>query len=74
MIPENLTDNYRQFFLKTDAGKYFTEELDRLIGESHTKAENNPELSRDCVQNAKGLRLIQDHIRSVVTKKKGEPS
>lgn len=69
--PENLGEAYRGFFLKSEAGKYFISELSRLIDDEHRSAEKNPELSRDHVQRAKGMRNLEEHIQSVTIKKKG---
>jgi hypothetical protein len=56
---------YKAFFAESPAGQSFMEELDRLIDDAHRKAEDTPELSRDHMQRAKGLRAVKDHIASV---------
>lgn len=64
---------YQNFFVKSEAGKSFIAEIERLIESNHEKAESTPELSRDFVQRAKGNREIIEHIQSVVTElKKGK--
>ena len=70
----NLKVPYQNFFLKTDEGKAFLAELDRLIDSSHEKAENNAEAARDYTQQAKGVRQVIEHIQAVTTElKKGKP-
>jgi hypothetical protein len=64
-----LRSAYRTFF-KSEHGQYFIAELDRLINELHIQAENDPEHSRDLVQNAKGVRLVGAHVISVTNEGK----
>jgi RNase P subunit RPR2 len=74
MNPRVRADAYREFFLKSEAGKEFVKEVERLITNNHEEAEKNPELSRDYVQRAKGNRQLLEHITSVTTEiKKGKP-
>ena len=69
----NLKVAYQNFFLKTDEGKAFMSELDRLISSSHAKAENDADGARDYTQQAKGVRQVIEHIQSVTTElKKGK--
>ena len=63
---------YEQFFKKTEAGRELLEELHRARDECFIKAENNPDLARDYVQQARGIKLSIDHIHSVMIEiKKG---
>lgn len=74
MNSDQLKKAYEQFFVKSEAGKYFMTEVNRLITTNHESAEDKPELSRDHVQRAKGMRDIANHIQSVMTEvKKGKP-
>lgn len=74
MNPKTQADAYREFFFKSEAGKEFIKEVNRLITDSHEDAEKNPELARDYVQRAKGNRQLLEHITSVTTEiKKGKP-
>lgn len=70
MNHEQLAKAYEQFFVKSEAGGHFMAELNRLLDSNHTDAENTPELSRDFVQRAKGVREIVQHIESVMTEVK----
>lgn len=73
MKQDQLKPAYDQFFLKSDAGKYFIDYLSNSIDNNHKQAENNAEKSRDYIQNAKGIRTILEHITSVTTNiKKGK--
>jgi hypothetical protein len=65
-VPKNLDDAYINFFLKTEEGKYFTTALDEIIDNQHIQAEKDGETARDYTQRAKGARLVQEHIQSVV--------
>lgn len=58
---------YQNFFLKSEAGKEFVNELGRLISTSHEKAEKDAEAARDFTQQAKGVRQVLEHIQSVTT-------
>lgn len=72
MTPE-MRQEYIDFFNSKEAGLYFLKEAERLLAENHRQAEDNPELSRDYMQRAKGNREVLDHIRSVLTEiKKGK--
>lgn len=66
----DLDKHYSAFFQKSEAGKYFIDNLIDLIAGFHTKAEDNPEKSRDYVQRAKGAREVLDHIKSVSVERK----
>jgi hypothetical protein len=63
-IPKELAGGYRNF-LKTDEGKYFTTTLDEMIDKQHEQAEKDPNLARDFTQQARGIRLVVEHIQSV---------
>lgn len=65
-VPENLSQAYANFFVKTDHGKYFIEQVRELIDSQHQKAEKEITFSRDYVQRAKGTRDVVDHINSVL--------
>lgn len=56
---------YKQFFQVNEAGKAFMEQLQFLIDAEHTKAEDKPDLARDHVQRAKGIREVVSHINSL---------
>jgi len=65
---------YQNFFIKSEEGRAFVAELDRLIESMHERAENNADASRDFTQQAKGVRQVKEHILSVTTEiKKGKP-
>lgn len=64
--PNDLDKTYEGYFKRQEGGKYFMEQLANLIVDNYTKAENNPTLSRDYVQRAKGVRDVMDHIHSVI--------
>lgn len=72
MNPNDQRKAYQNFFLKTEPGAAFVAELDRLITDCHSKAENEPELARDHVQRAKGIRMIKNHLDSVMAER-GKP-
>lgn len=61
----NQKSHYREFFMKSEEGKAFMAELDRLISDAHQKAESNADKSRDYTQQAKGVRQVIEHIQSV---------
>lgn len=67
MTHDELAKAYQAFFTKSEAGRHYITEITRLIDDAHKAAEDHPELSRDHVQRAKGLRLSLDHITSVGT-------
>lgn len=61
-----LKSAYEAFFIKHEAGKHFMETVLQIIADEHTKAEDNPELARDYVQRAKGVKEVIAHINSVM--------
>lgn len=65
-VPKDIVNAYEGFFIKSESGKYFSEQLVQMIEAAHEGAENNPELSRDFVQRAKGIREVTAHIKSVI--------
>lgn len=67
MTSDQLAKAYEQFFVKSEAGGHFMAEVNRLLNNNHTEAENKPELSRDFVQRAKGVRDVTNHISDVMT-------
>ena len=69
----NIRTPYQNFFLKTEEGKYFLSEINRLIEANHEFAEREPELARDFSQRAKGNREVLEHIQSAVAELKGKP-
>lgn len=66
---EDLRAAYKQFF-NTEAGKHLFNKLDEIISQLHKQAEDNAEVSRDLVQQSKGIRTIQNHIVSVINSSK----
>lgn len=60
-------------FLASHEGELFIHKLDSMIDEAHSNAENNPELSRDYTQRAKGIRSVKEELiaLSVVVNPKG---
>lgn len=54
--PKELELAYQSFFLKNEHGKYCLSKIGEIIVDNHEKAEDNPELSRDYVQRARGAR------------------
>lgn len=63
--PQQLKQAYQAFFEKSEAGKYFMSELNRMLSDNHETAEKNPETARDHMQRAKGNRQVLEHIVSV---------
>lgn len=56
---------YEAFF-KQEAGQDFLKVIEHIVSSNHIKAEQEPELSRDYVQRAKGAREVLDHIYSML--------
>lgn len=73
MKHEELAKAYEHFFVKSEAGNHFMAEINRLLDDNHKEAENKPELARDCMQRAKGIRDLANHIQSVMTEVKKGP-
>jgi hypothetical protein len=72
MNHEELARAYHAFFVKSEAGQYYVDQINLAIKTAHEAAEDEPEHSRDFAQRAKGLRTALDHITSVGTEvKKG---
>lgn len=67
-------NRYRDFFLESTEGQAYMQSLNDLIDRFHQKGENKPEMSRDYMQRAKGVReaiaLIQ--VMTAVSGKKRE--
>jgi len=63
---EQLKSGYGQFFLKSEEGKYFMAKLTELIDSAHEGAEKDPTFARDLTQKARGVREVQNHIKSVI--------
>lgn len=70
MTSEEQRRAYQSFFIKAEAGQQFMKHLSELITTQHEKAENEPELSRDYVQRAKGVREVIQHIQSMSAERK----
>ncbi len=69
----NQKEAYRKFFLKSEEGKAYIAEARRIIDDLHEKSESDADKARDYSQQAKGARLLIDHIVSVTTDiKKGK--
>lgn len=65
-------NRYKEFFDSPDGVKLL-QALDILIDQNHIQAEDQPELSRDCMQRAKGNREAISLIKSYCTDiKKGK--
>jgi hypothetical protein len=62
---------YRDFFIESVEGQAYLRALEDLIQAEHTKAEDNPPMSRDHTQRAKGLReaINQAAVMSTESKK-----
>lgn len=69
---EDLRAAYKQFF-DTEAGKHLFNKLNEMITQLHKQAEDNAEVSRDLVQQSKGIRTIQNHIVSVINSSRSKP-
>ena len=65
---DNIKKQYNSFF-RAKGGEYLIKIITDIIASNHILAEENPELSRDYVQRAKGAREIVDHIQSVLGSK-----
>lgn len=72
MTSTELRKPYRDFYVESAAGQHARAELDRLIDLRHKDAEDNPDHARDYMQQAKGIRLVIQHIDSIVAKTKVE--
>lgn len=70
MQSDEIRNAYQRFFLKSEGGEYFMNEVRRLIADSHQKAEKNADNARDFSQQARGVRLVEEHIQSVMTEVK----
>lgn len=66
MTQEEMAKAYQQFFTKTEPGKQFIDMMNRLIADAHERAENDPELARDHVQRAKGVREVVNLLNSLM--------
>jgi len=64
--PTNLVNAYQQFFLKSEDGQFFLETMEKIISDQHELAEKDGDKARDHTQRAKGARLVQEHIQSVL--------
>ena len=51
-------------FVDSPAGNWYIERLDSSIKHNHNKAEDNPEMSRDYTQRAKGVREALEQLTS----------
>lgn len=60
---------YQGFFLSDEAGQEFMTQLQAIIADNHTKAENEPALAREYSQRAKGVREVISHIQSLTTER-----
>lgn len=58
-------DAYITFFA-SPAGIELLTTISSLIDSNHQKAENDPNLARDFVQRAKGVRDVQNVIKSMI--------
>lgn len=58
------TSAYVQFF-ESPAGLELLTTLATMIDSEHQHAEDNPELARDHTQRAKGMRSVQNIIKSL---------
>lgn len=65
-----LNSSYKEWFKKNAAGEYFCNELNKLRDRLLTDAEDTPENARDYANQAKGVRLVLDHMESVMTTSK----
>lgn len=61
-----LKSAYEAFFIKHEAGQHFMDSVLEIVASNHTKAEDDPELARDYVQRAKGVKEVIAHINSVM--------
>jgi hypothetical protein len=68
--PEELRAAYANFFVKSNAGQYFTTELTRIIQTHYEQAEKAPETARDNLQSVCGIREVEKHIKSIITEVK----
>lgn len=58
-------NRYRDFFIESPEGQQFVKSLLALIDSNHEKGENEPELARDYMQRAKGIREVLAHIQVI---------
>lgn len=62
---------YYDFFMDSEAGQAFINDLHNIINRQHEDAEDAPETARDAISRAKGVRLVIAHINSISAKLKG---
>jgi hypothetical protein len=62
---------YREFFVESIEGEAFMTKLNDLISSLHEKAEREPELSRDYVQQARGVREVVKQV-NILSIKQGD--
>lgn len=60
------SDAYANFFLKDEEGQKCLKAIEDIIESQHEAAEKDGETARDFTQRAKGARLVQAHIQSVL--------
>lgn len=56
-----------KIFFESDLGVDLLNSIDRMIGKLHDDSEKNPDNSRDNSQRARGIRDVQNLIKSVRT-------
>lgn len=60
---------YQAFFQGDEVGKGFMAKLQSLIEANYTRGENDPNLARDYLQRAKGVREVIEHIQSLTAER-----
>lgn len=65
------TPEYKAFF-ESPAGIQCLTSIQALVDSNHRSAEDNPELSRDCMQRAKGNREALNQINIILNE--GKPN
>jgi len=65
--------NYQSWFLKHESGQHFLDSIRAIENGLLVKAKENPEESRDYVQQMKGIDRVANHIRVMIAEvKKGK--
>lgn len=65
-----MVNKFHDFFYESAEGQQYVKALEQAISEKHSKAELNPELSRDFVQRAAGVREALSLIKTLSTEAK----
>lgn len=62
-----------QIFFESPAGQHFLTKISALVDSNHQKAEETPELARDYVQRAKGIKEVKALVTTLTISVKKSP-